>query len=244
MDLAQGWISPTTEVDRGPVRVEFRAEGVRHELDGCDVGDVAFEMCDPVREFPGWPGKRNYDGHFWMSRSGRSVPFESLVERCCLIELDRMSDVVGVASQPMWIRWGGGAAMRHAPDYFVRLADGRAVVVDVRPTERIDEAARTRFDRTARLCAALGWDFVVFDGISSTREANLRFLMRYRDARWDSTDARMPEQQPGTIAAVARHLGGDVIGLARCYQLLWRGILVADFERTLTLTTPVKFKED
>lgn len=243
MDLAQGWTPTTTEVDEEPVRVEFRAEGLRHELDACDVRDIAFEWCDPVREFPGWPGKRNYDGHFWMSRSGRSVPFESLVERCCLIELDRMADVVEVASQPMWIRWGGASSMRHAPDYFVRLADGSAVVVDVRPARRIDEGARTRFDRTARFCAALGWSFVVFDGISSTREANLRFLMRYRDERWDSTDARVPVHQPRTVASVSQYLGRDVAGLARCYQLLWRGVLVADLELPITMTTPVKFKE-
>jgi len=51
-----------------------------------------------------------------------------------LIELDRTPGVVAVASQPMWIRWTlteGGR--EHCPDYFVRLDDGQAVLMDVKP---------------------------------------------------------------------------------------------------------------
>jgi hypothetical protein len=36
--------------------------------------------------------------------------------------LDADPEVVGVAAQPMWLRWTGesGRLVRHAPDYFAR----------------------------------------------------------------------------------------------------------------------------
>ncbi len=58
--------------------------------------------------------------------------FESWLERDRLTLLDFDPDVVGIASQPFWLHWHDGKEKpRHAPDYFVRLADGRARVVDV-----------------------------------------------------------------------------------------------------------------
>ncbi|WP_225839218.1 hypothetical protein [Streptomyces sp. NK08204] len=66
--------------------------------------------------------------------------YESWLERDCLILLDRDPEVVEIASQPFWLHWQDGQEQRrHAPDYFVRLADGRARVVDVRSADRLDE---------------------------------------------------------------------------------------------------------
>jgi hypothetical protein len=46
--------------------------------------------------------------------------------------------VMAIASQPFWLHWHDGKRRRrHAPDYFVRLADGRGQVVDVRAGARI-----------------------------------------------------------------------------------------------------------
>jgi hypothetical protein len=61
--------------------------------------------------------------------------------------LDADPEVVAVAAQPMWLHWadtGSGRAVRHAPDYFARRADGTGVVIDVRPGQRIGERARRR----------------------------------------------------------------------------------------------------
>src|SRR5690348_8705215 len=64
--------------------------------------------------------------------------------------LDADPEVVGVAAQPMWLRWTGesGRLVRHAPDYFARRADGTAVVVDVRPDQRIGEKDAAVFAAT------------------------------------------------------------------------------------------------
>jgi hypothetical protein len=68
--------------------------------------------------------------------------------------LDHDRAVVAVASQPFWLFWpaGEGRVRSHVPDYFARLADGSALVVDCRPVERIKPK-----DRAAPIVAsALG----------------------------------------------------------------------------------------
>src|ERR1022692_1231088 len=49
---------------------------------------------------------------------------------------------------------------RHAPDFFARRHDGRAVVVDVRPDDRIPEWDEQKFAVTAEACEAAGWDYL------------------------------------------------------------------------------------
>lgn len=67
----------------------------------------------------------------------------------------------GIASQPFWPHWHeGDERRRHAPDYFVRPADGRGQVVDVRAEDEADERTATAFAATERACSAVGWEFV------------------------------------------------------------------------------------
>lgn len=70
---------------------------------------------------------------------GAHVGFESWLERDNLMLLDFDPAVAAVSSQPFWLFWNAenGKTRSHAPDYFARLHDGSAVVVDCRPIERI-----------------------------------------------------------------------------------------------------------
>lgn len=221
-------------------RVEFEIDGVGREADPADVDDVAFENCGPVRDFPSWPHKRFYSGRFWMAQTRRHVAFESLAERLCLLELDRIAGVKAVSSQPMWIDWSGTASVRHAPDYFVRAVDGTATLVDVRPLTRIDDAAQRQFDLTAAFSIARGWRYLVYAPDSTTRDANLRFLLRYRDKEWRT--ARRGKSASGSISTIAQELDSDGDGLARCYAAIWSGHLIADLEQPLSLRTVVRWK--
>ncbi|MDX6351659.1 MAG: hypothetical protein QOF84_6449 [Streptomyces sp.] len=68
-----------------------------------------------------------------------------------MILLDAGPEVVGMASQAFGLHWHDGRRkQRHAPDYFVRLADGRGRVVNIRAGDRIDEAAAESFAATER----------------------------------------------------------------------------------------------
>jgi hypothetical protein len=76
---------------------------------------------------------------WWSSTTSGHVGFESWLERDHVMLMDFDPSVTGIASQPFWLHWqdGGGRPRRHAPDFFARRADGRGVVVDVRPDDRI-----------------------------------------------------------------------------------------------------------
>ena len=70
-----------------------------------------------------------------------------------VMALDFDPDVVGIASQPFWLFWPHerrGRFWSHAPDYFVRRADGSAVVIDCRPeaTTRAPRRRGVRYDPT------------------------------------------------------------------------------------------------
>lgn len=246
MILTSQW-RPADQVQaEASTRVRFSLKGRRWELDSADVSFTPFEHCSPVRSFPAWPGKRHYSGSLWMSRGHRHVGFESFAERSCLLELDRSADVVDVCSQPMWIKWLDEDGSDHVPDYFARLSDGGALLVDVRPLSRIDEAAHRKFSRTAQLCDELGWQYVVYDAESPIRDANLRFLARYTPRIWGVGSSHVPPSGClGTVADVASMLeeDGDGRGLARCYGMIWSGDLTVDLDQPLRMATLV-FREE
>ena len=232
MDLTLQWRSPVLVIPER-CRVEFRHAGAHVELDLTDVSDVAFELADPVREFPSWPGKRHFNGYFWMSQMARSVGFESLVERSFLMELDRLGSARAVSSQPMWLKSWEPELHEHFPDYFVRLSSGESVLVDVRPTELIDDDAREQFDRTSSLCQQVGWRYVVFEGLSPIRDANLRFLLRYREVERAERVPSIPPQGM-LLRDVVDALGGGAGGLLRCYGMLWHKQLETNLEIELS----------
>jgi hypothetical protein len=64
-----------------------------------------------------------------------------------------------VASQPFWLFWPAGEdkVRSHVPDYFARLADGSALVVDCRPVERIKPKDMAAFEATRTACEHVGW---------------------------------------------------------------------------------------
>lgn len=120
---------------------------------------VRFEDTQPVREFFSWPGKRNYEGHYWSSTVRRHVVFESLLEKQALLAYDYRADVVALAAQPFALLWPRGTSghKSHVPDLFVRLGNRDGCVVDVRPADRITEKTAAQFEKTRALCRELGW---------------------------------------------------------------------------------------
>lgn len=139
----------------------FVEAGERRRLALGQGWNRSFETAWPVRKFSWARGSQGFAGLYFSATAGDHVGYESWLERDRLILLDREPDVVGIASQPFWLHWHGGRRRRrHAPDCFVRLADGRGRVVGVRAGDRIDQAAAEVFEAAERACAAAGWEFV------------------------------------------------------------------------------------
>lgn len=76
-----------------------------------------------------------------------------------LMALDTDPGVEAVASQPMWLHWVSetGQVRRHAPDFFVCRTVGTAMLIDVRPDNRISAADSVAFAATAVMAAQAGW---------------------------------------------------------------------------------------
>lgn len=145
-----------------------------------DVGDVAFERCQPIRRFPAYRGKRSHEGRYWFAATGKHVRFESHFEATALQVLDFSHQVTAVSSNPFWLLWSAGSTpARHAPDFFARLTDGSGLVVDVHPTELIGERIRAQHDRARAVCARLGWRYEEFTCIDPAVRHNVAVLVGF-----------------------------------------------------------------
>ncbi|MGW3042728.1 TnsA-like heteromeric transposase endonuclease subunit [Kitasatospora sp. NPDC001159] len=225
--------------------LDFVEGGERCRLPLGQAWNRRFESADPVREFRWAKGGQGFAGSYFSATVGDHVGYESWLERDRLILLDREPEVVGIASQPFWLRWHDGLRQRrHAPDYFVRLADGRGRVVDVRASDRIERADAEAFAATERACRAVGWEFVRVGEPEPVFMENVRWLSRYRRRRCSNPDvaARLLDVFAGgaPLQARAARAGDPLVVLPVLFHLLWHGHLVADLESApLSSTTLV-----
>ncbi|MFE5588166.1 TnsA-like heteromeric transposase endonuclease subunit [Kitasatospora sp. NPDC056531] len=209
---------------------------VRRSLAAC--WGVRFEQVAPVRPFR-WPkGGKSFAGWYFCATTGEHIGYESWLERDRLILLDADPQVTGIASQPFWLHWHDGQRRRrHAPDYFVRLADGRGRVVDVRAADRLDEAAAQAFAATERACGAVGWEFVQAGVVDPVLMANMRWLSRYRRRRCLRPDVadRLLEvfREPRPLRPGAMEAGDPLLVLPVLFHLLWSGVLATDTDGRL-----------
>jgi hypothetical protein len=213
--------------------VVFRlADGIQHQRLGL-CWSVPFEHAVPVRAFASYRGQKSFSGWWWAATTGLHVGYESWLERDHLMLLDFDPDVVGVAAQPFWLHWREGhRERRHAPDYFVRLGDGSAAVIDVRPDDRIAPKDAEAFAATARACAQAGWCYRRVGAIDPVLAANVRWLSGYRHARCHRADLaerlRADFAAGAGLLAGARAAGDPIVVLPVLFHLLWSQELLAD----------------
>lgn len=170
---------------------------------------------------------------------GGHIGYESWLERDHLMLLDFDPAVVAVASQPFWLFWTNeqGKVRSHAPDYFARLADGGALVLDSRPVERIKPRDAAAFAATADACSQVGWRYRVVGAADAIVVRNIRWLAGYRHPRHDLPAAVGPLRQvftqAGALMAGAEAVGDPIAVLPVLFHLLWRHQLRADLTAPL-----------
>ena len=224
-------------VERSPdagVQVVFvDAAGVRQRgaLEG--LWSVRFERVSPVRSFGSFRGQRSFQGSWWFATTGEHVGFESWVERDVVMMLDFDPEVVEVSSQPFWLSWTGeGAGRRHVPDFFVRRADGSALVIDVRPDERVRAEDTEVFAATERACAGVGWSYRRVGVVDPVLAANVHWLSGYRHRRClnsvTGTELVRGLGEPRTVTELVRSVGDRVAVMPTLCHLMWRGVIDAD----------------
>ena len=74
--------------------------------------DQEWISVHPVRRFPSWQGKRNYDGSWWSSTTRGFVDFESLLEREAIMMSDFDGEVSWILSQPFALLWPRQSKLR------------------------------------------------------------------------------------------------------------------------------------
>ncbi|GAA4658515.1 hypothetical protein GCM10023347_07180 [Streptomyces chumphonensis] len=214
--------------------LDFFDSGRRRRIALGSGWDVRFEDVAPVRGFRWNKGGRGFAGWYYTATTGSHVGYESWLERDRLILLDFVPDLVGIASQPFWLHWRDAKVKRrHAPDYFVRLADGRVRVVDVRAEDDVDERTAEAFAATQRACSAVGWEYAHVGVPDPVFMANVRWLARYRHGRCGRESdiaERLVEvfRQPQELRAGAEAAGNVLRVMPVLLHLLWKGALRAD----------------
>jgi hypothetical protein len=212
------------------------------------VAAYPFENAAPVRSFPSFRSQRNSTGWWWCGTNRRHVGFESWLERDHVIQLDFAPEVVGLSSQPFWLSWDDGArGRRHAPDYFARLADGGALVVDCRPRGRIKPRDAAAFAATERACRQIGWRYELAHEPDATLMANLRWRAGYRHTRCRGDDGAAAAGDlagtPRPLMELATLLGDPLATLPVIFHLLWTSELRTNLSVLLneysTVSTPL-----
>ena len=220
--------------------------GDQARLPLADVWGLRLEDAAPVRRFASYRGQRHLSGRWWSATVGRHVGYESWLERDHVLALDFDPDVVGIASQPFWLFWpheSTGGFRSHAPDYFVRRADGSAVVIDCRPEQRRMARDIAAFDMTRRACEMVGWDYQLLGTTDPLVTRNLRWLAGYRHPRYMVAEiaARLHAVlgEPAVLIDAAQAAGDPIATLPVLYHLLWRHELSADLTAPLRTATLV-----
>ncbi len=221
-------------------------DGDQHRSALTDVWATRFEWCQPARRFPSYKGQRHFNGRWWSSTMGQHVGYESWLERDHLMLLDHDLAVVAVASQPFWLFWPAGEdkVRSHVPDYFARLADSTALVVDCRPVERIKPKDMAAFEATRAACELVGWQYRLAGAPDAIVVANVRWLAGYRHPRHEVPAVAAPLRQvfaePYPLMAGAEQVGDPIGVLPVLFHLLWRHELHADLSVPLHPDTPVR----
>jgi hypothetical protein len=168
----------------------------------------------------------------------RHIGFESWVERDTMMLLDFSRKVRAFSAQPFWLLWpAGGKVRRHAPDLFVRLADGGGVVVDVRPDDRIEPEDAEAFEATAAACGSVGWGYRRVGVPDPVLAGNVRWLAGYRYPRCLRGD-----HQAGLLEAFAVPrplLDGAMSVVTRGdFGLLSRGVMTVTLRASMLRRMP------
>lgn len=234
----------------GPPSEEFEvayvtADGVQARVSLSDAWALPLECGSPVRSFTSYKGQRHFPGRWWSATDNRHVGYESWLERDHLMLLDFDPEVVGIASQPFWLFWTNevGKSRSHAPDYFARLGDGGAVIVDCRPAERRKARDLATFEATGNACEVVGWEYRLLGAPDPIVTANVRWLAAYRHPRHllpEVTAAlRKTFSDPLELMAGVETAGDPIAVLPVLFHLLWRHELVADLSLPLHQTVVV-----
>jgi hypothetical protein len=191
--------------------------------------------AEPFRQGAQYQNRHNQHGLYYWPRTRQLIPYESALEMASLVELDFAGEAMRVLSQPFKITFRAGAPVAfHTPDFLAVHASGDQVVYDVKPSAFMNDRSLVQFAETERVCAQVGWRYVVVNESASARVANLQYLRAARHGRCHPSpilfERLVDVFRTGRPLSAAAMLTDAVPALANeaVRHLIWHGYLAVD----------------
>jgi len=187
---------------------------------------------------------------------GKSIAFESSLERDFLVLLDFDLTVEDVLEQPFRITYEGatGRERHYTPDFLVDYTNGDRVIYEVKYRSNLKEEWSTlkpRFRAAIRYAKKSGMRFSIATEIEirgSSYLANARFLRPYRDyaptlaidEHLIKTLVALGETTPESLLAAAyQTLENRIRAVAPLWRLVATRRIHADLYEPITMATPI-----
>lgn len=205
------------------------------------LGPPNVRLLRSVRQVRSSTYSRNVPVHAISMTTGDELTLESGLEHQLMMSLDRDRRVSWLVAQPFLLTWSPKKS--HYPDLMSETIDGEVTVWDARPVEMQDIDFTWKAEQTAKACAARGWEYRVFSGLSRAEEVNLRWLsMARREQPWmPAATVRLREltrDSDVTFGQVAATDDGGYL-LSTMWHLAWRGDLELDLAGRWGEDTPL-----
>lgn len=187
---------------------------------------------------------------------GRSIPFESSLERDLLVLLDFDSTVEDVLEQPFRITYKGadGRERYYTPDFLVQYENGDRVIYEVKYRANLKEewaSLKPRFRAAIRYAKRNGMRFSIATEVEirgTAYLANVKFLRPYRgyasaagiDEHLIETLAILGETTPESLLAAAYWTKENRIkAVAPLWRLVATRQICADLYEPLTMVSSI-----
>ena len=120
-----------------------------------------------------------YAGTFNSIKTGRVVQFESQLELDFLLQLEESVEVIHYQEQPLCIAYQlGERELAYYPDILFVLADGRAVVAEIKPIFQMALYQNLqKWSALKHFCASKGWGMLITDGRYAIQEVQRKTIM-------------------------------------------------------------------
>lgn len=212
----------------------------------------------PVRKIP-----KNYlsvTGAFSSRKNGKSLGYESLLERDLMILLEFDDAVERFEEQPVKIHFsaGGKAKKSYVPDILIHYLPSptgeaqRAVLGEVKHTDYLKKYKADyapKFEAAARYAGERDWEWQIFTekDIRSPYLDNLKFLREYHSAepavslQQEVIDHLRHARSPVTIESVLQQLcptdDRKLLVVPVVWHLIATGRIVANLKKPLDMTS-------
>ncbi|WP_161792347.1 TnsA endonuclease N-terminal domain-containing protein [Burkholderia sp. A9] len=189
-----------------------------------------------------------FRGRFPSRKSGRSVAFESLIERDALLLFEFSRGVISYREQPYSIYYlFDGRSRKYTPDFELTLASGAVLLIEVKPEEKAlapDEVRRLR--RIEEHFSELGVPFRVLTDAqirSGGLLPNLNALFPYLSKPMSGLQRRLAVapllHEPSLTVAHARVRLGST---AEVWRFLAQDLLACDLRQPLSELTALSIQ--